>query len=57
MFSILYNFLQYRDDTIVKSELNEQNTHLADNGNRHKEVVDLYTSHIYAAINKRNENL
>ena len=42
---------------MVESELNDQNPHLADDGNRHKEVVDLYTSHIYAAINKRNENL
>ena len=56
MFSILYHFLQYRDDTIAESELemNDQNPHLADNVDDHEEDTNPYDSHIYQPVNKRN---
>ena len=53
----MISFVQYRDDTIVESELKDQNPHLEDNGNDHEEDIDPYTSHIYSSINKRYENL
>ena len=54
MLSII---IQFRDNTIVESELNDHNSHLADNSNDHEEEADTHESHIYAAVNKRNKNL
>ena len=35
--------------------MNDHNPHLADNGKDHEEDTGPYDSHIYAAINKRND--
>ena len=52
---MLSYFLQYRDDTIVESELIDQNPHLKDNGSDYEEDTNPYDSHIYEPINKRND--
>ena len=51
------NFLQYRDDTIVESELNDQNPHLEDNGSDYEEDIYPFDSNFYESINKKKVNL
>ena len=47
--------MQYRDDTIVESKVNDHNPQLPDNDNDHEEDTGPYTSHIYSVVNKKNK--